>query len=58
MATYKKYRVTAQLFWDASRYTTIEVKAKRYENASLNALNKLKKLYNTDMIIISKVEEV
>ena len=29
----KKYKVTAQLNWDASNYKSVEVKAKRPENA-------------------------
>lgn len=38
----KKYKVTAQLNWDASNYKSVEVNAKRPENAQKPAIQKFK----------------
>lgn len=56
--SFKKYKVTAQLNWDASNYKSIEVKVKRPENAEKAAIQKFRKQFKTDMIIIAKIEEL
>lgn len=56
--SFKKYKVTAQLNWDASNYKSVEVSAKRPENAKKLAIQKFREQFKTEMIIISEIKEL
>lgn len=54
----KKWKITAELFMNASRYDDVVVKANTEIKAVKFGCEELRKKHKTDMVSVTKVEQV
>lgn len=55
---FKTYEVTCEIYWDASNLKSLIVRSKNEINAKKTVMEKMKKTYNTDMVMVVHVREI
>lgn len=55
---FKQYEVTCEIFWDAGNFKSTTTWSKNEINAKKNVEERMRKIYNTNMVKVVHVREI